>query len=109
MTQPIPLQLRRIRRGPDWRKLGGMLAMFSVLLITQYRKTSAPAREHLAAHGYSILGLGFVSAAAFTHSVFTGLLVTGLLFLLFEWKVSELWAYLCELWISVLMVIRNLA
>lgn len=46
-------------------------------------------RRHLQDHAYSICGLGLISAAAFVHSTFTGLLVTGLMFLVFEWKVSD--------------------
>jgi hypothetical protein len=45
--------------------------------------------RHLQDHAYTICGLGLVASAAFVHSVFTGLLITGLLFLVFEWKVSE--------------------
>jgi hypothetical protein len=47
-----------------------------------------PAVAHLAAHGYSIMGLSFIDAAAYRHSIFTGLLVTGISFLVFEWKAS---------------------
>jgi hypothetical protein len=35
------------------------------------------------------MGLGFIDAAAFVHSLFAGLFVTGITFLLFEWKVSD--------------------
>ncbi len=50
---------------------------------------AAPAASHLRDHGYTIAGLGLISAAAFVHSVFTGLLVTGIMALIFEWKVSD--------------------
>jgi hypothetical protein len=38
------------------------------------------------------LGFGCISGASFLHSAFTGLLVTGILLLVFEWKVSDLYA-----------------
>jgi hypothetical protein len=53
------------------------------------RATSRATRSHLQDHIYTICGLGLISAAAFVHSTFTGLLVTGIMFLVFEWKVSE--------------------
>jgi hypothetical protein len=53
------------------------------------RATARPAIAHVREHAYSIAGLGCISAASFVHSTFTGLLVTGLMFLVFEWKVSE--------------------
>jgi hypothetical protein len=48
-----------------------------------------PVVGHVVEHFYSLAGLGCISAAGFVHSTFTGLLVTGLMFLVFEWKVSE--------------------
>jgi hypothetical protein len=48
-----------------------------------------PARAHFVDHVYSWAGFGCISAASFVHSVFTGLLVTGILALVFEWKVGE--------------------
>jgi len=56
---------------------------------TRLRRRAAPLASHIRDHVYSLLGLGCVSAAAFYHSVFSGLLVTGVLLLVFEWKVSE--------------------
>jgi hypothetical protein len=40
-------------------------------------------------HVYTIVGFGCISAASFVHSIFTGLIVTGILFLVFEWKIGE--------------------
>jgi len=54
----------------------------------EFRRAARPVASHLSDHAYSILGIGFIDAAAFTHSAFTGLLVTGVSFLVFEWKVS---------------------
>jgi hypothetical protein len=57
--------------------------------LNAVRASAAPAAGHLRDHIYTILGFGCVSAASFLHSVFTGLIVTGVLLLAFEWKVSE--------------------
>jgi hypothetical protein len=89
MTQPQAI-LGRSRRGPDWKRIGAFLAMFSTLLLVNYRKQAPIARTTLSEHGYSIVGLGLLAGAAWYHSPFAGLLVTGIMFLLFEWKVSEL-------------------
>jgi hypothetical protein len=53
------------------------------------RAKSRATRRHLQDHAYSICGFGLISGAAFVHSLFTGLLVAGVCFLVFEWKVSE--------------------
>jgi hypothetical protein len=38
---------------------------------------------------FAVMGFGCIDAAAFVHSLFTGLIVTGASFLIFEWKVSS--------------------
>lgn len=53
------------------------------------RATARVSAAQLADHFYTIAGLGCISAAGFVHSTFTGLLLTGLMFIVFEWKVSE--------------------
>jgi hypothetical protein len=53
------------------------------------RGKAAPAARHVQENGYSIIGFGVFDSAMFVHSVFTGLLVTGISFLVFEWKVQE--------------------
>jgi hypothetical protein len=60
------------------------------VILSAVTATARPAVNHLIDHGYTIAGLGCVDVAAFTHSMFTGFLVTGIMFLVFEWKVSEL-------------------
>jgi hypothetical protein len=52
-------------------------------------RVTTPAASHIRENGYTATGLGFISAASFVHSIFTGLLVTGFLILVFEWKVSD--------------------
>jgi hypothetical protein len=79
---------------PDWRdkirqRTNAVLAVLLGAIITVGRATVRPTVNHLADHAYSIIGLGLISAAAFVHSTFTGLMVTGILFLVFEWKVSD--------------------
>lgn len=61
-----------------------MQTVFSALVAN-----SRPARAHLVDHAYSWAGFGCISGASFLHSTFTGLLVTGILALVFEWKVGE--------------------
>jgi hypothetical protein len=68
------------------RERAGRLAAGAITLV---RNRAAPVAGHLRDHFYSIVGLGLIAAAAFVHSTFTGLLVTGILFLVFEWKVSD--------------------
>lgn len=50
---------------------------------------SAPAAQHVRENAYTIAGLGFIDGAMFAHSVFTGLLVTGISFFVFEFKTSK--------------------
>ena len=85
-TQTLPRPPRfRLALHAVTVALGSVLATMG----SQTRARSRPVASHLRDHFYTIAGLGFISGAAFVHSVFTGLLVTGLMFLLFEWKVSE--------------------
>ena len=56
---------------------------------TRLRRRSAPVKQHVADHGFSWAAMGFVDAACFVHSTFTGLLVTGILLFLFELKIGE--------------------
>jgi hypothetical protein len=64
------------------------LGRFMPVVGKAARSHAVPLARHVREHAYSFLGMGFVDAAAFTHSLFTGLLVTGLMWFLFEWKVS---------------------
>jgi hypothetical protein len=79
-THPVQRALRQLVT-----LAGAVLAVALVALRTKTRPTLA----HLRDHAYGILGLGCIDAAAFVHSVFTGLLVTGVSFLIFEWKVQQ--------------------
>jgi hypothetical protein len=58
-------------------------------VVATSKARSRPIRRHLADHAYTLAGFGFISAASYVHSLFTGLLVTGILFLVFEFKVGE--------------------
>jgi|HubBroStandDraft_5_1064220.scaffolds.fasta_scaffold00014_68 hypothetical protein len=84
---PVGSQPGRTRR---WGK-SLLSASLAVARVTgaNLRKVGIPALEHLREHGYSVIGLGFVDSACFVHSLFTGLIVTGISFLVFEWKVSS--------------------
>jgi hypothetical protein len=56
---------------------------------TRLRRRSAPVAQHVQDHGFSWAAMGFIDAACFVHSTFTGLLVTGILLFLFELKIGE--------------------
>jgi hypothetical protein len=75
--------------GRRFRRVMAVMGGTLLMLLPEARKRSKPAGVHIRDNGYSILGLGCISAAAFVHSPFTGLLVLGIAFLIFEWKVSE--------------------
>lgn len=53
------------------------------------RRSSRATLGHVRDHACDILGFSFIDAACFTHSVFTGLLVTGISWFAYGWKVSE--------------------
>lgn len=68
---------------------GGVAAVTVARSAGRVAKSAAtPAVSHIREHLYSILGFCFFDAAMFTHSLFTGLLVTGISWFVFEWKVS---------------------
>ena len=74
------------------RALKRLLAVAGTVLavsLVAIRASARPTVGHLRDHAYGILGLGCIDAAAFVHSTFTGLLVTGVSFLVFEWKVQS--------------------
>jgi len=52
------------------------------------RARATPAVTHVRDHAYTIIGFGLLDAAMFTHSLFTGLIVTAVSFVVFEWKVT---------------------
>jgi hypothetical protein len=74
-TEVLPIQKRWIDRfhHDTWGRL---------------RRRAVPVTEHIRDHGFSWTAMGCVDAACFVHSLFTGLLVTGILLFLFELKIS---------------------
>ena len=80
-----------------WRKAARDRAMRLMSLagtvviaaVPAIRSKARPLAVHLRDHVYAIAGFSLIDAAMFTHSVFRGLLVAGVSFLVFEWKVSE--------------------
>lgn len=52
------------------------------------RAKATPAVAHVQEHAYTLIGFGLIDAAVFTHSLFAGLLVTGISWIVFEWKVT---------------------
>lgn len=87
MAQTIQFRDRGRRPSQNWREF----AKSSISAVIQGFKTkSKPMKPILADHAFTIGGFGCISAASFVHSVFSGLLVTGILLLILEWKVSDL-------------------
>jgi hypothetical protein len=84
-TRAMPLP-----SGDRARKIQKALLVALQAVITVAGAHSKPVRSNLVDHGYTLLGFGCISGASFLHSAFTGLLVTGILLLVFEWKVSDL-------------------
>lgn len=79
--------LRRLTRRAT-RTAGAAMATAVRSVASAAKARTVPAAKHVQEHAYSIIGLGMFDAAMFVHSVFTGLLVTGISFLVFEWKVT---------------------
>jgi hypothetical protein len=82
-------QTALLGRPPDWRsELHKRSKAVGALLLVAAIAASQPVLAHLKDHVYTIIGLGLFDAAMFVHSLFTGLLVTGISFIVFELKVS---------------------
>lgn len=83
-TLPTPGRISaRLRNG-----LAVLMTAISIV-VPEVQKHARPVVGHIREHAYGIIGLGCIDAAAFVHSTFTGLLVTGVSFLVFEWKVRD--------------------
>lgn len=78
-----PAHVRARRRAVT--ALSATLHVFAGVARARAKATRRSLQDNI----YSVCGLGLISAAAFVHSTFTGLLVTGIMFLVFEWKVSD--------------------
>lgn len=88
-TQTLPQPRSQSRGERIWRQVLGGLFVAVTIAGNVGRAQAKPTARHLREHAYSICGLAFICAAAYTHSVFTGLLVTGIAFFAYEWKVSD--------------------
>lgn len=85
-----PVQEREPSRWPArWRKLRAVAGAVTGVTLDAVKQHTRPVASQLRENLYSVMGFGCIDACAFKHSVFTGLLVTGLMFLVFEWKVSD--------------------
>lgn len=71
------------------QKVAKALAIAMQTVLGAIRANSRPAKRHLRDHAYTWVGFGLISLASFTHSMFTGFLVTGILALVFEWKAGD--------------------
>lgn len=79
--------LRRLRQSAGGKGVAVMAAAATAVLGVA-RAKAAPTVGHIREHAYSIIGFGMFDAAMFLHSEFTGLLVTGISWFVFEWKVQ---------------------
>lgn len=68
---------------------GAALATAATTVAGIVAAKAAPSVRQVKEHAYSILGFMCFDGAMFYHSVFTGLLVTGISLFVFEWKVSD--------------------
>lgn len=90
-TAPVPLQRGQGQgRGQGLRKFVNLGKSALNNFAAAAKSRSRPLRAHFADHLYTLCGFSFISASSFVHSLYTGLLITGILLLVLEWKVSEL-------------------
>src|SRR6266496_1772360 len=81
------------RSASHWReRVSGWSERITGAWLDRARVSARPLARHLRDHFYTLAGFGCLAGAAFTHSLFSGLLVLGSLLLVLEWKVGELWA-----------------
>ena len=74
----------------DWReKVHKALAAALYTTLSAVGAKTRPTVQHFRTQLYTWAGFCFISAASFYHSIFTGLLVTGIGWFVFEWKVSD--------------------
>jgi predicted phage tail protein len=71
------------------RKAAGVTAAVLGNVVRSARVRTRASAEHIRDHVYTIFGFTCIDAAFFTHSLFSGLLATGISWFLFEWKVSD--------------------
>jgi hypothetical protein len=65
------------------------VATAAKVTLSVVKAKATPAVSHIREHAYTIMGLGTFDAAMFYHSMFTGLLVTGISWFVFEFKASD--------------------
>lgn len=84
-----------LRRG--LRRLGSLASRHgakaavtgAAVVVGVLRAKTAPSAVLVRDHAFNIIGYGVFDSAMFVHSVFTGLMVTGISFLVFQWQVSS--------------------
>lgn len=81
-TFPVP-------RPERVKNAAKVLAIALATVVGTIRTNTAVSRSKLQDHGLTLLGFGCISGASFLHSPFLGLLVTGILLLVFEWKIGD--------------------
>lgn len=78
---------------PIWRRAAAALTgagVFGAKMLGEVVRTrTRPSLKAVTDNFYDICGFGLFDAAMFVHSNFTGLMVTGISFIVFGWKVHE--------------------
>jgi len=72
----------RLRFGREFYRAAGAVRIWG-------SSKARPSIRRASQHMFTVAGLACFDAAAFVHSVFAGLIVTGVSFLVLEWKVSD--------------------
>lgn len=70
-------------------RIGGTITGLGERAMRGVRRRSRVTKRLVTENTFSFLAVGCVDAACFTHSVFSGLLVTGIMFVILEWKASD--------------------
>lgn len=95
MTTRYPVPLMAVpeevtAQPPKWAmRLGRALRVGRAVTGRVAGASAAASLRHVRDHAYSLMAIGSFSAAGFSHSVFTGLLVLGAGFFLLEFKIAS--------------------
>lgn len=82
VTLQLPRRVKRSQSFGDALKKAGRA-------LDAVKRGTRPVSSHLIENFYTMSGLACFSAAGFVHSVFTGLIVTGVSLLVLEWRIRE--------------------
>ena len=88
LRESLPPITPELRYGHD-RKGEARARARAASFLKSARQAVMPVVHNVRDQTFAVMGFGCIDAAAFVHSLFTGLIVTGASFLIFEWKVSS--------------------